>query len=51
MTVKEAAEYIGISLPTIYRAIAAGRIPSLQLTPGGKMFIPRKALERLLNGE
>src|ERR1041385_3564419 len=38
-----------ISLPSTYRAIHRGQIPSLRIGP--KLLIPRKALLRFLDGE
>jgi hypothetical protein len=32
----------------MYRAIEAGSVPTARLTPRGRGFIPRLALERLL---
>ena len=50
-TVREAADYIGVSIQSVCRGIDAGTIPRVQLTPNGKKFVPRRALERLLNGD
>ena len=48
LTVPEAAEVAGVSARTMYRAVKAGSVPSVRLTPHGRVFIPRLALERLL---
>ncbi len=50
LTGAEAAELAGVSSRTIYRGIDAGRIPTLRFTPKGRIFVPRKALERFLTG-
>jgi len=51
LTVVEAAKVAGVSPRTIYRGISAGAIPTVTLVPGGRKFVPRKALEALLSGE
>ena len=48
LTVPEAAAVAGVSARTMYRAIEAGSVPTIRLTPHGRVFIPRLALERLL---
>jgi excisionase family DNA binding protein len=48
LTVPEAAALAGVSPRTMYRAIEAGSIPTVRLTPRGRVFVPRHALERLL---
>jgi excisionase family DNA binding protein len=50
LTVSEAAAMARVSVRTIYRAIEAGNLPTVTLTPGGRQFIPRLALERQLSG-
>ena len=32
-TVREAAEYIGVSVQTLYRGIKAGTVPTVQISP------------------
>jgi excisionase family DNA binding protein len=51
LTVAEAAKVAGVSPRTIYRGISAGAIPTVTLVPGGRKFVPRRALEALLSGE
>ena len=51
LTVAEAAKLAGVSARTIYRGIAAGVIPTVTLVPGGRKFVPRKAMEAMLSGE
>lgn len=48
LTVPEAAAVAGVSTRTMYRAVEAGSVPTIRLTPHGRVFIPRLALERLL---
>ena len=48
LTVPEAAALAGVSTRTMYRAIEAGSVPTLRLTPRGRVFVPRHALERFL---
>jgi excisionase family DNA binding protein len=49
LTVPEAAEIAGVSARTMYRAVEAGSVPTIRLTPHGRVFIPRLALERFLS--
>jgi excisionase family DNA binding protein len=48
LTVPEAAALAGVSARTMYRAIEAGTIQTVRLTPHGRVFVPRHALERFL---
>jgi excisionase family DNA binding protein len=48
LTVPEAATLAGVSTRTMYRAIEAGSVPTVRLTPRGRAIIPRLALERFL---
>jgi excisionase family DNA binding protein len=48
LTVPEAAVVAGVSTRTMYRAVEAGSVPTVRLTPQGRVFIPRLALERFL---
>jgi excisionase family DNA binding protein len=48
LTVPEAAAVAGVSARTMYRAVEAGSVPTIRLTPHGRLFIPRLALQRLL---
>ncbi|HEY3672915.1 MAG TPA: helix-turn-helix domain-containing protein [Acidimicrobiia bacterium] len=48
LTVPEAAVLAGVSTRTMYRAIEAGSVPTVRLTPRGRVFIPRHALKRFL---
>jgi excisionase family DNA binding protein len=48
LTVPEAAALAGVSPRTMYRAIDAGTVPTVRLTPRGRLFVPRHALERFL---
>ncbi len=46
LSVEEAAAFLGIGRNTAYSAVKSGEIPSLRI--GGRVLVPRAALERLL---
>ena len=48
MTVREAAEALGIGLNSAYEAIARGEIPHIRI--GRSIRVPRTALEQLFVG-
>ena len=48
MTVREAAEVLGIGLNSAYEAIGRGEIPHIRI--GRSIRVPRAALEQLLVG-
>jgi excisionase family DNA binding protein len=48
LSVTEAAEVLGISRTLAYDLVARRELPSLRL--GGRIVIPRRPLERLLEG-
>ncbi len=48
MTVREAAEALGIGLNSAYEAIARGEIPHIRI--GQSIRVPRTALEQLFVG-
>lgn len=47
-SVTEVAQMLGMSGNGVYNAIAKGDLPSVKI--GGKVLIPAKRLEALLNG-
>lgn len=49
LTVKEAAEQLGFSPPTIYRAVRNGYIPFIRI--GGRILIPVAAFEKMLGND
>ena len=49
LTVTEAAAVLGISRTHAYELVARGELPALRL--GRRIVIPRRSLERLLNGD
>jgi len=51
LTVSEAAAIVGVSRRTMYRAIDAGEVPTVQLVPGGRLYIARRSLEAWLSPE
>ena len=46
LSVPEAAALLGISRGLAYERVARGELPSLRL--GGRILVPRQALERLV---
>lgn len=49
ISVEEAATLLGVGRNQAYEAARHGQIPSIRV--GGRILIPRAALERLLSGE
>jgi excisionase family DNA binding protein len=49
LTVTEAAGVLGISRAHAYELVARRELPALRL--GRRIVVPRRALERLVNGE
>jgi excisionase family DNA binding protein len=49
LTVRETAQVLRVSGPTVYKGIREGRIPSIRL--GDRHLIPRVQLKRLLAGK
>ena len=49
LTVTEAAAALGISRAHAYELVARGDLPSLRL--GRRIVVPRRGLERLLDGD
>ena len=49
ITVEEAAKILGVSRGSAYVAVREGEIPSVRI--GGRIVIPRAALERMLGEE
>ena len=45
ITIEQAAQYLNISRPTLYRRIAEGKIPEPRKEPGGKEFFWLDELE------
>ncbi len=45
-TVTEIAEILGISKPSVYRAIADGEIPSVTIR--GRVLVPKRWVDQLL---
>ena len=48
MTVMEAAKTLGVSRNKAYEGARRGEIPTIKI--GGRILVPRAALERLLQG-
>jgi excisionase family DNA binding protein len=51
LNVEQAALVLGIGRSTLYRAIREGKVPFPVHRIGGSWYVPRRALERFLNGE
>jgi len=49
LTVAEAAKELGLGKNAAYEGVRSGQIPSVRI--GGRILVPRAALDRLLNGE
>jgi excisionase family DNA binding protein len=47
LSVPETAALLGISRALAYQLVARGELPSLRL--GGRILVPRQALERLIS--
>ncbi len=48
LSVAEAAVLLGIGRGTAYECVRTGELPSIRL--GGRIVIPKRALETLVNG-
>jgi len=48
LTVTEAAQALGVSRNKAYEAAKRGEIPTIKI--GGRILVPRAALERMLDG-
>jgi excisionase family DNA binding protein len=48
LTVSEAAQALGVSRNKAYEAAKRGEIPTIKI--GGRILVPRAALERMLDG-
>ena len=51
LSVEQAAALLGVTRDTVYRAIKAKTLPVPVYVIGKRMRIPRRAVERLLEGE
>lgn len=49
VSLKEAAEMLGVSVDTIRRAIKSGRLKAFQLNDRGNYRIPMEEIERFMN--
>jgi hypothetical protein len=50
VNVEEAARMLGIGRASLYRAIQRGDAPVPVVTCNGRYWVPRRALERLIDG-
>ena len=51
LNLEETALVLGIGRSTIYRAVRDGHVPFPVHRIGGKWYVPKRALERFLDGE
>jgi excisionase family DNA binding protein len=51
LNLEDTALVLGIGRSTIYRAVRDGKVPFAVHRIGGKWYVPRRALERFLDGE
>ena len=51
LSVEETALVLGIGRSTLYRAVQAGKVPFPVHRIGGVWYVPRRSLERFLDGE
>jgi excisionase family DNA binding protein len=51
LSVEEAAELLGQSRSSLYRAITKGDLPLPMFRMSGRIRIPRRAVERLIEGD
>lgn len=49
LSVRQAAEFLGIGVSTLYAALAEGRVPVTPIRVGRTMKLPRRGLERWLS--
>jgi excisionase family DNA binding protein len=50
LNLEETALVLGIGRSTIYRAVRDGKVPFPVHRIGGKWYVPKRALERFLDG-
>jgi excisionase family DNA binding protein len=50
LTIEETAVLLGIGRTTLYRAVGEGRVPFPVHQIGGIRYVPRSAVDRLLEG-
>jgi len=51
LSLEQTALVLGIGRSTIYRAVRDGRVPFPVHRIGGTWYVPKRALERFLDGE
>ena len=51
LSLEETALILGIGRSTIYRAVRDGKVPFPVHRIGGTWYVPKRALERFLDGE
>jgi excisionase family DNA binding protein len=51
LNLEDTALVLGIGRSTMYRAVRDGKVPFPVHRIGGKWYVPRRALERFLDGD
>jgi|HubBroStandDraft_6_1064221.scaffolds.fasta_scaffold58280_1 excisionase family DNA binding protein len=51
LNLEDTATVLGIGRSTIYRAVRDGKVPFPVHRIGGKWYVPKRSLERFLDGE
>jgi excisionase family DNA binding protein len=51
LNLEETALVLGIGRSTVYRAVRDGKVPFPVYRIGGTWYVPKRALERFLDGE
>ncbi len=51
LNLEDTALVLGIGRSTIYRAVREGKVPFPVHRIGGKWYVPKRALQRFLDGE
>jgi excisionase family DNA binding protein len=51
LSLEDTALVLGIGRSTIYRAVRDGKVPFPVHRIGGKWYVPKRALQRFLDGE
>jgi excisionase family DNA binding protein len=51
LSIEEVAPILGVGVSTLYRSIARGEFPLPIIRIGGRILVPRDALEAVLRGE
>ena len=50
LTARQTGDFLGVSIATVYRMLSSGRLPVEQIKIGAEMRLPRRQIERWLEG-